>query len=382
MKHRIDRRAFLTASSALLSCAALPAWAATSTPRLLILIELRGGNDGLNTVVPIDDGAYFDLRPRLALKPDAVARFAGAPAMHPSLAPLEPIWRDGQMAILQGVGYPQPNLSHFRSIEIWDTASDSHQFLQTGWLTRAVDKQAAFSVLSADGVVIGAPDLGPLAGGARAVALNDPARFAREARLASAEGVPSRGALAHVLRVEGDIVRAGADVRPDATFKTEFPRGVLGVAIQHAAGIAATGKVPVLRLTLSGFDTHQNQSGTHANLLKAVADAVVALRAALVEYGVWDRTLILTYSEFGRRPRENQSGGTDHGTAGSLFAFGPHVRAGLHGEAPSLRSLDDAGNLKYTTDFRRVYASVLENWWQLPSERVLQRRFEPLQFIG
>lgn len=377
------RRNFLIASSATLSCAALPAWAVTGpAPRLLILIELRGGNDSLNTVVPVDDGAYFDLRPRLALKPDAVVRFAGAPALHPSLAPLEPLWRDGQMAILQGVGYPTPNLSHFRSIEIWDTASDSQQFLQTGWLTRAVDKQAAFSLFSADGVVIGAADLGPLAGGSRAVALNDPARFARQARLASADGVAARGALAHVLRVESDVVRAGADVRPDAIFKTEFPRGPLGVATQHAAGIAATGKVPVLRLTVTGFDTHQNQAGLHANLLKAVAEAVAALRAALSEHGVWDRTLILTYSEFGRRPRENQSGGSDHGTAGALFAFGPKVRGGVYGEAPSLRALDDAGNLRHTVDFRRVYATVLESWWQLPSERVLQRRFEPVKFIS
>ncbi|MGH6612420.1 MAG: DUF1501 domain-containing protein [Burkholderiaceae bacterium] len=378
----MNRRSFLTASSALLSCATLPAWAASAAPRLLILLELRGGNDGLNTVVPVDDGTYFDLRSRLALKPDAVARFAGAPALHPSLAPLEALWRDGQMAVLQGIGYPAPNLSHFRSIEIWDTASDSQQFLQTGWLTRTVDKQAAFAALSADGVVIGAADLGPLAGGARAVALNDPARFARQARLASADGAVTRGSLAHLLRVESDIVRAGADIRPDVTFKTEFPRGALGVAVQHAAGIAATGKVPVLRLTLPGFDTHQNQLPVHANLLRAVAESVVALRSALSEHGVWDRTLILTYSEFGRRPRENQSGGTDHGTAGVMFAFGPHVRAGVHGEAPSLKALDDGGNLKHTTDFRRVYASVIENWWQLPSERVLQRRFIPLKFIA
>jgi len=378
----MNRRTFLGASSALLSCAGLPAWAVSAAPRLLILIELRGGNDGLNTVIPIDDSAYFDLRPRLAFKPDAVARFAGAPALHPSLAPLEPLWRDGQMAILQGIGYPAPNLSHFRSIEIWDTASDSHQYLQTGWLTRAVDKQSAFAAQSADGVVIGAADLGPLSGGARAVALNDPARFARQARLASADGVPARGAMAHVLRVESDIVRAGADVRSDVTFKTEFPSGAFGLAVQHAAGIAAGGKVPVLRLTLPGFDTHQNQLPTHANLLRIVAESVVALRSALSEHGLWDRTLILTYSEFGRRPRENQSGGTDHGTAGAMFAFGPHVRGGVHGEAPSLRALDDAGNFRHSTDFRRVYASVLENWWQLPSEKVLQRRFEPLKFIA
>src|SRR5512134_1345371 len=223
----MDRRGFLRNASVLLSAATLPAWALAADPRLLVLIELRGGNDGLNCVVPVDDGLYFDLRPRLALKPDVVLRWNGAPALHPSLAALEPLWRAGEMAILAGVGYPAPNLSHFRSIEIWDTASDSQQYLQTGWLTRAVQDQADFSRLSADGVVIGAADLGPLAGGARAVALNDPERFARQARLASMVDVPARGAMAHLLRVEGDIVRA-AGIRPDAAFKTEFPRGPVG----------------------------------------------------------------------------------------------------------------------------------------------------------
>jgi uncharacterized protein (DUF1501 family) len=378
----MDRRGFLHASSTMLSAAALPAWArAVAAPRLLVLIEVRGGNDGLNSVVPIDDGHYFDLRPRLALKPDAVLRWHGAPALHPSLAALEPLWRAGEMAVLAGVGYPAPNLSHFRSIEIWDTASDSQQFLQTGWLTRAVQGRSEFSRLSADGVVIGAADLGPLAGGARAVALNDPARFAREARLASMEDMPARGALAHLLRVESDIVRASTGIRPNVTFKTEFPRGPVGIAVQHAAGIAATGSVPVLRLTLPGFDTHQNQSPVQAALLRLFAEGVAALRSALIEQGVWDRTLVLSYSEFGRRPRENQSGGTDHGTAGTLFAFGRRVRGGIHGEAPSLRSLDADGNLRYTIDFRRIYATVLEDWWNLPSDRVLQRRYDPLKFL-
>jgi uncharacterized protein (DUF1501 family) len=376
----MNRRDFLVGSS--LSLAALPSWARTAAPRLLVLIEMRGGNDALNSVAPVDDGLYHDLRPRLALKPDAALRWRGAPALHPSLAALEPLWNAGEMAILQGVGYPAPKLSHFRSIEIWDTASDSQQVLQTGWLTRATKGQAAFAAQSADGVVIGAADLGPLAGGARAVALNDPARFARQARLASMDDVPARGALAHVLRVENDIVRAGAAIRPDVGFATEFPRGPAGVAVQHAAGIAATGRVPVLRLTLPGFDTHQNQAPVHAALSKVFAESVAAFRSALVEQRIWDRTLVLTYSEFGRRPRENQSGGTDHGTAGTLFAFGPRVRGGAHGEPPSLRALDGEGNLRHTVDFRRVYATVLEDWWQLPSERVLNRRFEPLKFIA
>lgn len=377
----MNRRGFLFTTSTL-SIAALPAWARPAAPRLLVLVELRGGNDGLNTVPPVEEGLYHDLRPRLAVKPDGALRWKGAPPLNPSLAALEPLWNAGEMAILQGIGYPSPNLSHFRSIEIWDTASDSQQVLQTGWLTRATQGQAAFAAQSADGVVIGAADLGPFSGGARAVALNDPARFARKARLASMDDAPARGAIAHVLRVESDIVRAGTEIRPDVRFATEFPRGPVGIAVQHAAGVAATGRVPVLRLTLPGFDTHQNQAPVQAALLKVFGDSVAALRSALLEHGVWERTLVLTYSEFGRRPRENQSGGTDHGTAGTLFAFGPQVRGGLHGEAPPLRALDAEGNLRHTVDFRRVYAAVLEDWWQLPSERVLQRRFEPLKFIA
>ena len=381
----MNRRRFLRAAAGgagFITCTSLPVWAHAAVPaRLLVLIEMRGGNDGLNTVVPMDDGRYQDLRPRLALKPDAVARLTRGPALHPSLAPLGALWDAGEMAILQGVGYPQPNLSHFRSIEIWDTASDSQQTLQTGWLTRAVQQDAGFARYSADGVVIGAADLGPLGGGARAIALNDPARFAAQSRLASGEGPAARGALAHVVRVEADIARAGASIRPDATFTTEFPRGPAGQAVRHAAGIAATGKVPIIRLALPGFDTHQSQLPVHANLLRIVAESVIALRAALIEQGMWQQTLVLTYSEFGRRPRENQTSGTDHGTANSMFAFGPRVRGGVHGETPDIARLDDNGNLRHTVDFRRVYAEVLESLWQISSERVLQRRHAPLGFL-
>jgi uncharacterized protein (DUF1501 family) len=349
---------------------------------LLVLVELRGGNDGLNTVVPVDDGVYHDLRPRLALKADVVVRLANGPALHPSLAPLMPLWDAGEMAVLQGVGYPQPNLSHFRSIEIWDTAADSEQILHTGWLTRAVQaRPTEFARYGVDGVVVGAADLGPLAGGARALALNDPARFAAQARPAAGEATAARGALAHVLRVEADIARAVTSIRADTSFTTAFPRGPAGQAVRHAAAIAATGQVPVLRLALPGFDTHQGQPQVHAALLRVVADGIVALRAALVERGVWRRTVVLTYSEFGRRPRENRTNGTDHGTASTLFAFGPRVRGGVHGEAPALHRLDDNGNLRHTVDFRRVYAEILESLWQVSAERVLGRRYEPLGFV-
>jgi len=208
----------------------------------------------------------------LALGDDAVVSFDRALVLHGSLAPLRPLWETREMAVIEGVGYPQPNLSHFRSIEIWDTASASNEVLQQGWLARAAGT-AAFARFAADGVVIGAADLGPLAGGARAVSLSDPERFARQARLAKDGQIVARGALAHVLRVENDVVHAATELRPDVNLKTEFPRTPFGVAIQHAAAIASTRKVPVIRVTLAGFDTHQNQANTHAQLLRQVGEA-------------------------------------------------------------------------------------------------------------
>lgn len=377
------RRRFLKAGGAALTLLSFSGWARAANegaPKLLVLLELRGGNDGLNTVAPIEDGRYHDLRPRLALREDAIPLADGL-ALHPALAPLRALWDGREMAVIRGVGYARPNLSHFRSIEIWDTASDSAQYLHEGWLTRAIATAPVFRSASADGVVIGATDLGPLGGGARAIALTDPARFARQARLAGQAQSAARGALAHLLRVESDIARAAAELRPDASFATEFPRGAFGIAMRHAAEVAATRRVPVVRVTLAGFDTHQNQANAHAELLGQLAEGVVALRAALAEVDLWRDTLVLTYSEFGRRPRENASGGTDHGTASVMFAFGGRVAGGFIGEAPSLARLDADGNLLHTTDFRAVYATVLERWWKLDSERALGGRFAPLPLL-
>lgn len=379
----MDRRDFLVGAASVTSLG-FSGWAkAASAPlRLLVLIELRGGNDALNTVVPIEDGRYRDLRPRLALAEDSVLRWTPNLAVHASLAPLAAVWQAEELAVVQGVGYAQPDLSHFRSIEIWDTAADSSEVLQQGWLTRVAQRHAAaFSGFAADGVIVGSAELGPLAGGARAVAIADPGRFARSARLAHADNAPARGALGHVLRVEHDIVRAGAEIRPGFRLATEFPRTPFGQAMSNVAAIAGTRKVPVIRVTLGGFDTHQNQLPVHAALLRQLAEGMVALRLALIELGLWQKTLIATYSEFGRRPRQNGSGGTDHGTVGLQFVCGGQVRGGTYGAPVDLGQLDRNGNLLHHIDFRSLYATVIERWWKLDSERALGRRVTPLALL-
>jgi uncharacterized protein (DUF1501 family) len=365
-----------------------PCAAAATSPyqRLLILVELKGGNDGLNTVVPYTDPSYYALRPRIGIRRDEVLQISDRIGFHPALQALLPLWQAGELAVVQGVGYPNPNLSHFRSIEIWDTASRSDEYLQQGWLARSFVRAPPPAAFAADAVVVGSQDMGPLVGGGRVVALSNPEQFARMARLAQEGGAMRGGALAHIQRVEADIRQAAAKINssgPGFNFATAFPQGGFGATVKTACQVLGSGaEVAVMRLTLSGFDTHQNQPGTHANLLRQLAEGLAALRSALVELKLWERTLVLSYAEFGRRPKENQSNGTDHGTAAVHFAFGGAVRGGVYGEAPNLASLDGGGNMKYSVDYRSLYATALERWWQIDSREIVGGRYAPLGFLG
>ena len=375
--------AVATFGTAQVAFAATPPRAGASYNRVLVLVELKGGNDGLNTLVPYADGAYYALRPKIAIKRDDVVQLTDRAGLHPSLAPLAGLWKDRQLAVLQGVGYPEPNLSHFRSIEIWDTASKSAEYLQEGWLTRTFAVQPTPRAFAADGVIIGSSDLGPLAGGGtRAIALANTDQFLRRAKLAQPAAIAGNPALAHVLKVEADIVQAAMHLDARYVFKTEFPAGNFGSAIHTACQVIANPSgVAVVRVTLSGFDTHTNQAGTQARLLKDVANGLVALRSALDELGKWNDVVVLTYAEFGRRPRENISGGTDHGTANVHLALGGRVAGGMYGAAPDLGRLSTDGNPAYALDFRGAYATVLDQWWGVDSRAALGGRFEPVPFL-
>jgi uncharacterized protein (DUF1501 family) len=378
----MHRREFLLGLGAGTLCAVTPnlAFAAGDIRRLLILVELKGGNDGLNTVIPYSDPLYTSLRPKIAIKRDEVIPLNQSTALHPSLQALIPLWKSGELAVLQSVGYPQPNLSHFRSIEIWDTASAASEFLHDGWLARVFARQAVPNNYLADGVLIGSNDLGPLTG-TRAIALQNPAQFTRQARLAGTAAAEGSPALRHILNVENDVAQAGKRLDTSYVFKTEFPKGAFGDAVKTGCAVLAGGQVAVLRLTLGGFDTHQNQPGTHANLLHQLADGLSALRAALGELNRWQDTLIMTYSEFGRRARENQSSGTDHGTAAPHFVLGGRVKGGIFGAPPALDRLDGNGNLPFETDFRSLYATVGERWWGFPAGSLFGNRIRPLEFL-
>lgn len=384
----MDRREFLSAAGAATVTALLPgvafgARAAGGYSNLLILVELKGGNDGLNTVVPYTDAAYYRLRPRLAIPRDEVLRLDQHAGFHPALEPLMPLWKQGELAIVQSVGYPEANLSHFRSIEIWDTASRSNEYLSEGWLVRAFAAAPPPPRFAADGVVVGSAEMGPFAGGGtRAIALTNTEQFLRQARLAAPAARTRNPALDHILRVEQDIVRAAANLNGDHSFATPFPRSPFGNAVRTAAQVAASrAGVAAVKISLGGFDTHSNQPATHARLLKELGEGLIALRSALMEIGRWRGALLVTYSEFGRRPRENLSRGTDHGTANAHLVLGGLVRGGIYGLPPGLSRLDGNGNLPFAVDFRDLYATVLERWWGLEAARVFPGHFTPVDFL-
>jgi uncharacterized protein (DUF1501 family) len=393
----MNRRNFLSSS---VLAAAVPlmgkfngiAWAAPAAAvadanspyrNLLLLIELKGANDGLNTVVPFTDPLYAQLRPKIAIAGDQVLKISDREGLHPSLNPLMPLWQGKELAVVQGVGYPVPNLSHFRSIDIWDTASKSEEYLDAGWLARTFAAAPVPKLYAADGVVVGSSNMGPLSGvGVRSITLADTQQFLRQAKLAKPRTDERNAALKHLMAVESEIVHAASKLNSNYQFKTEFPKNGFGNQVRTAAQmVASNAGMATIRLTLGSFDTHAGQLGAHANLLKELAEGISAFKAAMIELNRWDSTLVMTYSEFGRRPKENQSGGTDHGTASAHFVTGGRVIGGLYGQAPQLNQLDGSGNLAHAVDFRSLYATVIDQWWGGNSVPILHGKFEKLSLL-
>jgi uncharacterized protein (DUF1501 family) len=355
--------------------------------RTLVLVELKGGNDGLNTVVPYADPAYYEARPRLAVPADKVLKLDRALGLHPALTPLMPLWSGREMAIALGVGYPQPNRSHFRSIEIWETASKSDQILESGWIDDSLPP-AQGTARPADGVVLGGRSLGPVSGrNLRAVILDRPERFLRQA--GRMKPMPSRAdnpALAHILKVRDETLGASAALRniliAAGTPEGEFPRGRFGRALAVATKLILAGTgIPVLHVSLRGFDTHTNQIRRHERLMGRLGTGLAAFQGVLKRAGAWDRVMVMTYSEFGRRAAENGSGGTDHGTAAPHFILGGSVRGGFYGRQPSLADLA-AGDLRYNLDFRSLYATVRTRWWREPLRSSRLAGFRPMDFLS
>jgi uncharacterized protein (DUF1501 family) len=339
--------------------------------RILLLIELKGGNDGLNTVIPYADPKYRELRPGIGVARDHAIQLDEKVGLHNKLEPLMEAWKAGDLAIVQGVGYPYPNRSHFRSIEIWDTASASNQTLSEGWIAQAFKGAALPKGVGVDSIVVDTNALPSTGPELRTIVMQDAENFLRQATaLKDTGGMKDGGnpALRHLLAVRQEINGAAkglADkLRAAAAPAEAYPQEVLLGRQLDLATRVITARVPVVavKAALGGFDTHANQVQLHERLLGFLATNLAILRKNLMAANRWNDVLVMTYSEFGRRVRQNASGGTDHGTAAPLFVMGGGVKGGLHGAYPSLTDLTD-GDLKHTVDFRSVFATVAQGCW-------------------
>lgn len=367
--------------------------------RVLVVVQLAGGNDGLNTLVPYEDDAYYRARPKLALSGDRLIAIDDSLAFNSSLKGLMRLYDDARLGIIPGVGYPNPDRSHFRSMEIWHTASDSDTFSSTGWIGRYFDHYCSGSARPQVGVAL--EKLRPQAFDGEkgfGVAFENPANFgwqpgmgadddAAFARL-NEPGRRSKESNIDFLRhVTSNAIMSSEEVKRAAqnvsgTQSTPGGQNAFSASLATVAhlikGDLAT---RIYFVSASGFDTHSNQAGQHDNLLARVANGLADFQDTLKRDGTSDRVLTMVFSEFGRRVNENLSGGTDHGTAAPMFLIGDGVRPGIHGIQPSLNDLDQ-GDLKYSVDFRQVYASVLEDWFHVNSKPILGQKFDTLDLIG
>lgn len=385
-------------------------WHTTSKPgvpedRVLVVVQLSGGNDGLNTVVPFGDDHYHRARPALRItEKDALRIDAGNAdgiGLNPALRPIKEMIGQGQAAIINGVGYPNPNRSHFKSMDVWQSGeTEERKQRGLGWIGKAMDtayptdrfgnapEQAALACIALGNNAHTATQGQHV----KPISFQNPASFrwsARDVHQAISQGydqindTPSHepdpaDPLAFVHRTALDAQVASQRVRKAVSSKTEtrFPTNMLGKQLESVAKMIRAGMpTRVYYVNLGGFDTHAQQKSKHAQRLTQFAGAMKAFYAELKSTGHDNRVVSLAFSEFGRRLRQNASGGTDHGLAGPSFVFGPAVRSGMHGSYPSLAQLD-RGDLIHTTDFRCVYADLLDNWMQIDSAKTLGQRYE------
>ena len=387
---------------------------------ILVVLQMAGGNDGLNMIVPFADDAYHRARPRLSLPADQILKIDNYVGLNPKLAGLKSLYDEGHVAIVQGVGYPNPNRSHFRSTEIWQTASDADRTLSDGWIGRYFDNccagadptvgvaigeetPQAFAAKNPTGVTFSRPEqfrfrpsqpdggrmsaeemlfrqLNETASGEEAVAAPDGASVGAingktKSDLSTLDFL-QRTALD--AQLSSDKILA---IARKSKSTVTYPQGQLAASLNIIARMIGGGlPTRVYYASQGGFDTHAGQINAHQRLMTEFNDAVAAFVSDLKQQGNFQRVLLMTFSEFGRRVQENANGGTDHGAAAPMFVLGGAIKPGLFGKCPSLTDLDH-GDLKFNTDFRGVYGTVLDRWLKAPSQTVLGRKFPALAII-
>jgi uncharacterized protein (DUF1501 family) len=402
-----SRRDFLKASALVsMGASTVPGFLATtarasqgakSNDKILVVVQMLGGNDGLNTVIPHGMDGYANARRALRIPSGQIQKVTDVIGLHPSLGGMHKLMESGKLSILQGIGYPNPDRSHFRSMEIWETARTETGALETGWLGRALDAAppatggdlpalhvgSRGSMLAFKAKKAAVPSLESLEQYRLQVSGDDAAKRASRdaidgvARLDRGDD-PLLGFLRRSTLAAYDSSKRLESIATKPAGGTKYPNFNLAKRLELIAQIIKAGfGTRIYYTALDGFDTHANQAASHAGLLNELSDSIAAFHADLSAAGQADRVAILSFSEFGRRVAENASAGTDHGAAAPAFLVGPVAKSGLVGDHPKMDDLDD-GDLKHHTDFRRIYATLLENWLGMPAEPVLGSGFSPL----
>lgn len=350
--------------------------------KTLVVIQLGGGNDGLNTIVPHGNDAYYQARPRLAIPAKEVLKLDDLQGLHPALAPLRPLYDAAQFSIINAVGYPEPNRSHFRSMDIWQSGSGSKEYLSTGWLGRYLD-QTNNTVGAANAIEVSDHLSLALKGDSlKGLAMRNPKRFYRTTASQRFKSIaeahqddhdhPQVGYLYKTLSESISsaeyIFEKVKTQRQSSTYPTNpIARDLNNVATMIKSGLATQ----AYYVSTSGFDTHVNQANPHKRLLGNYADAVAAFAKDLKQAGRWNDVVVMTFSEFGRRVKQNASNGTDHGTANNVFLMGGGLKkAGIFNAAPNLTELDQ-GDIKYQVDFRQIYGEVLKGWLDTDASKII-----------
>ncbi|MFZ4634849.1 MAG: DUF1501 domain-containing protein [Saprospiraceae bacterium] len=363
--------------------------------KILVVLQLSGGNDGLNTVVPVRNDIYYRERPRIAIKPEDALSVGTEAGLHPMLKGMKALYDQGHLGILHNVGYPNPDRSHFRSMDIWHSASPANQYWNTGWVGRYLDAQcngctrptATLEIDDTLSLALKGEDM-------KGLALLDPKRLYETAHSPYFAAYSSAHAHAHddPEAPVGYLYKTMAETLSSADYLHEktrakpsggaYPTTEIGRSFQTISSlILADADTSVYYLSHGSFDTHVNQAGQQNRLFQQMDEALAAFSADMQKNGRWKDVLVVTFSEFGRRVAQNASGGTDHGTANQMFFMGGALKQkGLLNELPDLTELDK-GDLKYNIDFRQVYATLLDKWLETDSTKILQGRFEPLGFV-
>lgn len=361
--------------------------------RVLVVVQLSGGNDGLNTVIPYQNDIYYKMRPSLSSVADGSLRISGELAFHPSMVGMAELYDQGLLAVINSVGYPNPNRSHFRSMDIWHSGSDADKHINNGWIGRYLDascKGCAEPTLAVE--IDDSLSLAMKGEGINGIALRDPDTLLKSTNDRFTKGLvaelPDYSAdsdVSFLYKTLTETVSSAAYLHEKSKIyksSVAYHDSDFGKRMKLLAELIISGsKTRVYYISLGGFDTHAAQLFSQQRLLKTYADSIKAFFDDMALNGRLNDVLVMTFSEFGRRVKQNASNGTDHGTANNLFLLGAGLKKqGILNEAPNLEDLDN-GDLKFQVDFRQVYATILSQWLNVDSTQILGREFPMLDFL-